>query len=193
MKQNAKHKTIGILTGRSVYLRPHVAADANARYVSWLNDPQVNRFLEARFSRTTVTRLRSYLRSLKKKQNTVQLAICERKSKRHIGNIKLEDINLNHGFATLGVVIGEKSFWGKGCCAEASRLMLEYAFKRLKLNKVILGVYDNHEQAIKAYRNTGFRVEGRLKGLLMFEGRRTDKLIMAIDRERFKKLKARIL
>ena len=66
-------------------------------------------------------------------------AILNKKTGAHIGNIKLGDINWIHRFSELGIMIGDKRYWGKGYGEEACKLVLAYAFDRLNLNKVILG------------------------------------------------------
>ena len=64
-------------------------------------------------------------------------------------------------------------------------MILEYAFGRLNLNKVILGVYSTHETAISMYKKAGFRIEGRIRRQISFKGRYIDRLIMGIGKDEF--------
>ena len=41
----------------------------------------------------------------------------------------------------LGILIGEKSFWGQGCGQDAVRLLLDYAFNLFNLHSVMLGAF----------------------------------------------------
>jgi RimJ/RimL family protein N-acetyltransferase len=82
-------------------------------------------------------------------------------------------------------MIGEKKYWGKGYGQEACKSLLKYAFNNLNLNKVILGVYENHKPAIRAYQKIGFKIEGRIENLLNFEGKYVNKIIMGISRQKF--------
>ena len=87
---------------------------------------------------------------------------------------------------------GEKKYWGKGLGEEACKLVLDYAFKTLNLNKVILGVYGNHKAGIRTYRKAYFAVEGRIKQYYNFDGRFVDKVIMGISRRTFDQKNKRI-
>ena len=59
--------------------------------------------------------------------------------------------------ALLGIIIGEKSYWGRGYGEEAVRLALDYGFNVLNLNSVELGVYAFNLRAIRCYEKVGFR------------------------------------
>src|SRR5258708_32641678 len=95
--------------------------------------------------------------------NEVIFAVIDQKSDEHIGNGKLGPINWVHRRAMVGIMIGDKRFWGKGVGEETTRLMVEYAFHRLNLHRVGLVVFEEHESAVKCYQNVGFEIEGRLR------------------------------
>ena len=59
--------------------------------------------------------------------------------------------------ASLGIIIGDKSYWGRGYGEEVVRMMLDYGFNVLNLNSVELGVYDYNARAIRCYEKVGFR------------------------------------
>ena len=59
--------------------------------------------------------------------------------------------------AMLGIIIGEKSYWGRGYGEEAVRLTLDYGLNVLNLNSVELGVYAFNLRAIGCYEKVGFR------------------------------------
>lgn len=176
------------LMGTKVYLRPLVKSDINGRYLRWINDTETGKYLEVTLFPTTQKELLDFYDRIKRSKTDLMFAVVTKNKKRHIGNIKLGNINYIHRYADLGIMIGEKSFLGKGYGREATYLLLEYAFNRLNLNKVILGVYSDHKMAIRSYRKAGFKVEGRIKGLLYLEGKYVDKIIMGISKKEFNKL-----
>lgn len=179
------------IIGKGIYLRPLRKIDINKRYLSWLNDTLVTKYMETKFNPPTLKDLDNYYEELKNSKSNEMFAIVTSAKNEHIGNIKLGNINPNHRYADLGIMIGERKYWGKGYGQEACRLLLGYAFKRLNLNKVILGVYENHAAAIRTYQNLGFKIEGRIKDLLNFEGKYADKIIMGISQQKFLKHKGR--
>lgn len=175
------------LVGKKIYLRLLNKRDINKRYLSWLNDTEVTKYMISGLFPSTRKDLEDYYKKVHESKTDIQFAIIEKENNLHIGNIKLGSINWVHRFADLGIMIGEKKYWHGGRGQEACRLLLEYAFKRLNLNKVILGVYENHISAIESYQGIGFVIEGRIKDFLYFEGKYIDRIIMGISQKEFLK------
>ncbi len=142
-----------IITARLV-LRPISLRHCTDRYVSWLNDPEVYKFMETR-GNYTIDQLREYLVSVI--ANKVSMwAIHLRVSNQHIGNIKIDPLDLERGLGEYGILMGDKSEWGKGYATEASEAVLNYCFEELKLRKITLGVIRENKAAIKVYKKIGF-------------------------------------
>jgi len=177
------------LVGKRIYLRLIDEKDINEKYLSWLNDNQVTKYIEAGIFPTTSKDLEKFYAGISKSKTDVMFAIVTKRKDTHIGNIKLGNINWVHRFAELGIMIGDKTYWGKGYGQEACQLLLGYAFNKLNLNKIILGVYAPHKAAITAYKKVGFRVEGILKKMLNLDGQYVDKVYMGILRSTFNKNK----
>lgn len=171
------------LTGDSVYLRPLERADVNERYLSWLNDPEVNRFIDAAQFPQTIEKLERYVAAVEASPTDVMFAIVTKDDDRHIGNIKLGSIHWVHRHADLGLLIGEKAAWGRGHGVDATRLLLRYAFRHLNLHKVTLWVNTENPGAQRVYEKAGFVVEGRHRSHSFVDGRYLDSLSMGILRE----------
>jgi len=178
------HKT-AFAEGSRVLLRPLERTDLNERYLSWLNDPEVTRYTEAGTFPSTAEDLDNYYRSITGSRNDVLLAIEVKKSGHHIGNVKLGPIYWVHRVATFGILVGEKEFWGKGIGIEATRLMVEYGFQKLNLHRIDLGVFAEHEAAVRCYEKVGFKVEGRMRQDLFQGGEYKDRLWMGLLRSEY--------
>ena len=172
------------LDGKHLYLRPLARADLNETYLSWLSDPEVTRYMLTGTFPVNMERLGEYYDRMTTSPNHVILAIWDKQPNRHIGNITLNDIDWVSRVANLGIMIGEKQFWDKGYGAEATELMVRYAFDRLNLHKIWLGVYADHEAAMRLYTKVGFKVEGRFQNHLYRDGKYFDMVIMGFTRER---------
>jgi ribosomal-protein-alanine N-acetyltransferase len=179
--------------GPLVFLRPLERSDLNDRYLSWLNDPEVTRYTETGMFPSTAEDLEKYYRDVCGSRNQVMLAIVDKKSGQHIGNVKLGPIHWIHRNATFGILIGEKKFWGKGVGLEATNLMVEYGFNRLNLHRIDLGVFADHEAAVRCYEKAGFKVEGRMREDLFRGGENgghyKDRLWMGLLRSEFDSVK----
>jgi [ribosomal protein S5]-alanine N-acetyltransferase len=178
------------MRGSQVYLRPLEREDVNARYLSWLNDPEVTRYMETGTFPTTARDLEKFYDEVTGTRNQVILAVADKKSGQHIGNVKLGPIHWIHRCATFGIMIGDKRFWGKGVGLEATRLMVEYGFNRLNLRRIDLGVFADHDAAVRCYEKVGFKAEGHMRENLFQEGKYVDRLWMAVLRSEYKSLKA---
>ena len=145
------------IIGERVYLRHLEATDATERYCTWLNDPEVNQYLETRQS--TIPELEQYIRDRRLREDCLFLGIFWKGTDEHIGNVKLEPIDRKVGTATIGILIGEKAFWGKGVATEVINLVVDFVFETLKLHEVKLGVIAEHVVARHAYEKCGFRID----------------------------------
>ena len=54
-----------------IYLRRLTEDDVTEKYVSWLNDPEINQYLESRFSVHTIEETRSFIRSVYNDKNSL--------------------------------------------------------------------------------------------------------------------------
>ncbi len=77
-----------------------------------------------------------------------------------IGVILQKDVYRLSG--EMGYWIGEP-YWGKGIATEAVRLITEYAFNELNLNRVFAGVFEFNQGSIKVLQKNGFQREGIFK------------------------------
>src|SRR3990167_8080420 len=91
-----------IIEGQRIFLREINLSDANRNYCSWMNDAKANQYLESRFEKWTIKKLRSYINKVKQNPDYLFLAIVTKDKNRHIGNIKIGPINRIHKFADIG-------------------------------------------------------------------------------------------
>ena len=102
-----------------------------------------------------------------------------------VGNIGLRDLDWKNRNASLGIVIAESEYWGRGYGSDAVITMLAFAFHEMNLHRVYLSVFDFNERAIRCYEKCGFRHEGRAREVFFRDGRYHDSLLMAILRQEF--------
>jgi len=179
-----KAKRRGVfIEGERIYLREIRLSDANKNYCNWMNDHKVNKYLESRFERWSVGKLKQYISGIKRNTDNVFLTIISRNGNKHIGNIKIGPINRNHRYADVGLIIGEKSFWGKGIATEAIKLVVDYAFNKLDLHKLTAGAYSCNIGAIRAFKKAGFSVEGTRRKHYLCNGGYVDAVLLGIVRK----------
>ncbi len=83
----------------------------------------------------------------------------------------------------MGIGLGERENWGKGYGTDAMKIILRYAFTELNLRRVTLDVFEYNQRGVRSYEKAGFVIEGRVRGMILREGRRWDVIFMGILRE----------
>ncbi len=108
-------------------------------------------------------------------------------NKKFIGSVGLMNVNNVARYATMGITIYNKAYWGKGLGTEAVRFILEYAFNILNLKTVHLEVWSDNERAYKAYERAGFKKQGRKRNYKFLKGKYVDAILYDITREEWNK------
>ncbi|PKL23873.1 MAG: GNAT family N-acetyltransferase [Spirochaetae bacterium HGW-Spirochaetae-3] len=151
------------LIGTKCYLSPMEQSDA-PKYAAWLNDLEVAVFTQIADKSLSVDKERDILASIGKEHN---YGIVDAATDALIGSCGLMDIDFLNRSAEIGIVLGDKAYWGKGYGAEALSLLLDYAFRYLNLHNVMLRVYAYNPRGIACYEKVGFRTIGRRRDAIM--------------------------
>lgn len=169
------------------YLRGLRASDLDGRWPEWFNDPVVTRFQAKGYYPNTRERQTAYYERISSSQTDVVLAIVDRKSDAHIGNVGLHDIDRLHRTAVLGIVIGEKSAWGRGIGARAWRAITNYGFEVLGLHKICATAIDGNPASLKCALGAGYEIEGRQVQQIYKNGVHLDLVHVGLLREKWKR------
>jgi RimJ/RimL family protein N-acetyltransferase len=154
------------------------------KYVDWLNDWQVARFLMPGIAAPlNLEDETAWFENRGKSKDDFVFAILTLAENKLIGNCGLHNINYKNRSGTFGIFIGDKECWGRGYGTDATRTLLHFAFEELGLNRVELWVYDYNPRAIRAYEKAGFRRDGVRRQALYREGEFHDEVLMCILRE----------
>ncbi len=101
----------------------------------------------------------------------------------YIGYCGLMDLQNRYGNLELGILIGDRAYWGRGYGRETVHLLLNYAFHYLGARRIALTTHAKNERAIRCYLACGFVEEGRPRKVLWIEGKYTDLVEMSILRD----------
>ncbi len=162
------------IEGLRTRLRPLTNTDIGPRYLGWVNDYEVTKYLVGLLFPVTEGDLEGYLSRFEDSKSNFAFAIIDKESDVHIGNVTLNHINWIHRTADTGIMIDDKSFWGNGYASEAWALVVDYAFNRLGLRKLTAGVVSGNRASLKALQNLGFVIEGEFKEEVFMMGELRD-------------------
>lgn len=154
--------------------------DVTENYVSWLNNPEINKYLEARHSYHTFDSCQAFVAEMLRDNNQHLFGIFLKSNNSHIGNIKLGFIDSNYHTGQIGLLIGEKDQWGKGFATEAIKELTSWGFKSLSLQKIEAGCYDNNIGSLRAFLKVGYQVEGFLRSHSICGEKRVGSFLLGI-------------
>jgi RimJ/RimL family protein N-acetyltransferase len=148
----------------SVYLRPLEMADAKTSY-RWRNNPLIWEFTEFQPNKNITIAIESaWIKKVLKSKDAYRFAICLLENGKYLGNIQL--VNIKDRIGYFHVFIGETSFWGKGIAKEATQLILNYGFSKLKLDFIKLKVHEMNSVAKAIYLKMGFQEMGKERNFI---------------------------
>jgi [ribosomal protein S5]-alanine N-acetyltransferase len=154
-------------------------ADVSETYVEWLNNSEINRFLESRFQIHTIETTRNFVESMLNSQANLLFGIWSLSLQRHVGNIKLGPIDNRHGLAEIGLMIGDSQAWGQGIGTDAITAVSNISRTQLGLRKITAGCYASNVGSSKAFLRAGFMVEAVRKDHFLLDGCTEDLVLLA--------------
>ena len=156
----------------------------------WLTDNEVTQLLFAGLLPTSQKAVREEWRASIQNPNEIAFIIYSGPlgyvtEKEFIGTAGLYTINWIARTADFRIFIGDKGRWGQGIGTKVTRLVLDYAFNKLNLQMVGLGVNTENKAAVRVYEKAGFVHEGTLRRVQYRNGRYYDVYRMSILQEEF--------
>jgi len=173
------------LVGKNVYLRTIAENDLNANYREWFNDEEVCRYNSHHRFPNYDENMRDYYENVIKSRANLILAICNKETDAHIGNIALENIDTLNQSAEFAIIIGDKREWGRGLGKEAGKLLIKHGFEQLNLNRIYCGTQGNNIGMQKLATSLGMKEEGRREQAMYKNGAYTDVIEYGLLRKDF--------
>lgn len=141
-------------------LRTLEESDATQVYVDWLNDPDVNQYLETRHTVQTIKLCIDFINQCNNDDTAYLFGIFIKETNQHIGNVKIGFINNTYKRGQVSLFIGEKKYWGQGYSKELIRAVTKYGFEVLGLHRMEAGCYEDNLGSLKVFLKAGYIVEG---------------------------------
>ncbi|MEI3611393.1 GNAT family N-acetyltransferase [Pseudogracilibacillus sp. SO30301A] len=172
-----------MLKGKNVYLRLMEEKDIPYR-VKWINNPEIRHTLNFDYPISEVG-TRKWLHSVASNPGRRDFIVCDIETDKPVGYGGLLGIDIKNGKAESYMGIGEKNLHGKGIGFEIRKILLDYAFKELNLNKVYAYVWKENMPMIKLNEKVGFQIEGLLRQDVLSHGEKRDRYIMGILKDKY--------
>ena len=125
-----------------------------------INDPDIRRYTTMRYPINYEQEKEWFEKRVSGEGGPVHLLITEDGDRK--GVISLMKINKEGGNAEIGLWISSEE-QGKGYGTRASKVMIEYGFRELRLHRVYARVYEHNTSSKKIWKKLGFKEEGVLR------------------------------
>lgn len=103
-----------------------------------------------------------------------------------IGDIALQDIDIKNRKCSLGMGISKINNRSQGYGQQAVKLMLDYGFNYVGLERISANTLEINNTAQKSLEKCGFILEGRERKSSYLNGKKYDKLCYSILKDEFK-------
>jgi ribosomal-protein-alanine N-acetyltransferase len=150
-------KKVEIAVGSKVRLNLFESTDITQEYISWLNDPEVVRYSNQRFSLHNEESCRRYLNSF---ENTDNLFVSVRtKSDDALVGTMTAYRSIQHRTVDIGIMIGCRAVWGAGIGQDAWDTLLQWFADQRQVRKITAGAMRCNLPMIKLMERSGMLLE----------------------------------
>ncbi len=145
-----------MIIGSKIRLREKRLTDAWDDY-TWEVDPELAQLDAAPVETTTFSRyLPDYTNELCTPLSTSHQFAVETLDGKHIGNCSYYHISEIKGETELGIMIGDRTYWNNGYGTDTVTTLLNYIFRKTKLNRIYLRTLESNSRAQKCFQKCGF-------------------------------------
>ncbi|HUV52087.1 MAG TPA: GNAT family N-acetyltransferase [Dehalococcoidia bacterium] len=151
-----------ILTGQKVVLREKRLSDASNDY-EWRSDPELARYdavipLKLSFREFMLY----YSEQLRQFHEDRRWFAIDTIDGTHIGNCMYYDVDWNKNQAKVGIIIGDRQYWGMGYGSDAIMTLISHVFGELTLDRLYLDTLDWNIRAQRCFQKCGFVICGNM-------------------------------
>ncbi len=145
--------------------------------VGWLNDPEVVKFSEQKYKTHTRASQEAYIESL----SDDDLYLCLFVGSAFIGTMTVH-VDPNNKIANMGILIGDKYYWGRGLGYEAWRAVCNELLHKKIVRRVEAGCMSCNTYMIKVCETSGMKCEASVPNHFLYHGVPMDLLLWGRER-----------
>ncbi len=123
-----------------------------------------------------------FLGEISSEKEDYMFAIELKDEKVFIGTIAVYLVNWNNSTCHVGISVGP-DYQEKGYGTDAMKVLLDFIFGYMNVNKVKLQVFSYNKRAVSSYEKCGFHLEGTLREELFRFGKYHDIFVMGLLRK----------
>jgi RimJ/RimL family protein N-acetyltransferase len=128
----------------------------------------------------TRAQIQEWLAGLATMDGRADWAIILEQDGTHIGEVVLNDYDPDNRSIGFRIALNADSRFGHGYGTEVTRAVVAHAFDVIGVHRIGLEVYAFNPRAQRVYEKCGFRVEGRMRDALLWNGEWIDAVVMGM-------------
>lgn len=168
-----------------IRLRPLTLGDFN-KTLQWHNDEEIKRLYSSHPFPVSIENEKLWYKNILTTNIPVTVFGIESiQTNELIGIASLKDINLINRSAEFGMYVGDRKLRRQGISITVTKLILEYAFLKLGLNRVYSHMMEDNTPAWKLCERFGFKREGKLRQSLFRNGKYNNEIVYSILRSEY--------
>ena len=147
-----------VIKSEKCYLRQLSIDDDLTSYLYWMQTPSNNPYILSAETNYDLIQLKKFIKTCNNRRDVILLGIFTNQHSLHIGNIKFDEINRINKSATLGILIGDKNYRGKGIAKEVMIVSALWLTDNYNISTIKLGVDPSNLIAFNLYLKMGFKI-----------------------------------
>jgi len=154
-------------------IRPFKDADAKL-WQSWDVDPLIQAHMPEPINEPQdIGEQHEYMKECEEEEDGYYWSI-EAVTGPTVGTVALTDINEHHKLAEIGILIGDKDYWGKGVATEVVTAVIDFAFNELGMVRISAETEAENIAVSKVLEKVGFSMDGEFLSARVKNGQRVD-------------------
>ena len=170
-----------MIKGEKVYLKAIEREDL-PYLIDWRNRTDFRKYFREYREINSDMQKKWYEDKVVNDNSTIMFSIKGIENNQLLGCCGLCYINWIHRYADLSLYIGWNNEYidNKGYALEACKLLFNYAFKELNLNKIWTEIYEFDDKKKELYESMGFKVDGILRQNYFYDGKWWNSYILSL-------------
>jgi RimJ/RimL family protein N-acetyltransferase len=145
-----------VISGEKVKIREKKLTDARNDYL-WCRDLELSRLDAAQPLNMSLSDFISeYTAELRYPPLTRRRFGVDTPDGEHIGNCSYYNIDLHRGETEIGIIIGNRDYWGKGYGTDTIKALVKHIFQQTTFDRLYLKTLDWNLRAQTCFKKSGF-------------------------------------
>lgn len=175
-----------MIKGKKVYLSAIEESDLE-QLRQWRNLPEYRKHFREYREISTTMQSKWFNNVVNNDNSTIMFSIHDIETNELLGCCGLCYINWVHRYSDLSLYIGKDECYidNEGIAEESCKLLFNYAFNELNLNKIWTEIYEFDNKKYDLYMNMEFKQDGFLREQYFYDGKWWGSYILSLLREEY--------